>query len=66
MIPIVVSSITTGQLVSRIGYYTPFLIFGVCLTAIGAGLLTTFEIGSSEAKWIVAQIIYGLGLGFCT
>jgi hypothetical protein len=61
-----VASILTGQLVSRIGYYTPFMIFGVCLTAIGAGLLTTLEIGISAGKWIGFQILYGYGFGSCS
>lgn len=65
LLPIVVSSIITGQLVSRTGYYTPFMIFGVCITAVGAGLLTTFEIDMSKGKWIAFQIVYGFGLGFC-
>ncbi|KIX10126.1 uncharacterized protein Z518_01207 [Rhinocladiella mackenziei CBS 650.93] len=63
VIPVVVASILTGQLVSRIGYYTPFMIFGVCLAAIGAGLLTTFEVNTTEGKWIGYQILYGFGLG---
>lgn len=66
MIPIVVASIITGQLVSRIGYYTPFMIFGVCLTAVGAGLLTTLQMDTSKGKWIGFQIVYGFGLGSCT
>lgn len=66
MLPIVVASIITGQLVSRIGYYTPFMIFGVCLTAVGAGLLTTLEIDMLEGKWIGFQILYGFGLGSCS
>ncbi|KAF5857849.1 hypothetical protein ETB97_005193 [Aspergillus alliaceus] len=66
IIPLVVASILTGQLVSRIGYYTPFMIYGVCLTAIGAGLLTTLEVDTTKAKWIGFQIIYGFGLGSCT
>jgi MFS family permease len=66
LMPFVVASIITGQLVSRIGYYTPFMIFGVCLTAVGAGLLTTLEIDTSEGKWIGFQIVYGLGLGSCS
>jgi hypothetical protein len=53
---IVVASIITGQLVSRLGYYTPFMIFGVCLTAVGVGLLTTLEIDILEGKWIGFQI----------
>ena len=66
VLPIVAASIATGQLVSRIGYYTPFMIFGVCLTAIGAGLLTTLEVNTSKGKWVGFQILYGFGLGSCS
>lgn len=65
LLSVVVASISTGLLVSRIGYYTPFMIFGVCLTAIGAGLLTTLEVGTSAGKWIGFQILYGFGFGTC-
>lgn len=65
LIPVVLSSIITGQLVTRIGYYTPFLILGTCLTAIGAGLLTMLETDTTEGQWIGFQIVYGLGIGFC-
>ncbi|KAL9066482.1 MAG: hypothetical protein Q9161_007545 [Pseudevernia consocians] len=66
VLPIVLASIVTGQLVSRIGYYNPFMIFGVCLTAIGAGLLTTLEVDISKGKWVGFQILYGFGLGSCS
>ncbi|KAB8263219.1 major facilitator superfamily domain-containing protein [Aspergillus pseudonomiae] len=66
LIPVVAASIITGQLVSLIGFYTPFMIFGVCLTAIGTGLLTTLGINTSEGKWIGFQIIYGFGIGCCS
>ncbi|RFU29507.1 hypothetical protein B7463_g6846, partial [Scytalidium lignicola] len=66
LLSVVVGSIMTGLLVSRIGYYTPFMIFGICLTAIGAGLLTTLEVGTTEGKWIGFQILYGFGLGSST
>lgn len=60
----VVSSILNGLLVSRTGYYTPFLIGGICIAAIGGGLITTFEgTSTSEGKWIGYQIVYGFGLG---
>jgi MFS family permease len=65
LLSVVVGSIITGLLVSRIGYYTPFMIFGVCLTAIGAGLLTTLEVDTTEGKWVGFQILYGLGFGAC-
>lgn len=66
VIPLVVASIVTGQLVSRIGYYTPFCVFGVCLTAVGAGLFTTFDTDTPVGNWVGYQIIYGFGLGACT
>ncbi|GLA62042.1 hypothetical protein AtubIFM55763_007257 [Aspergillus tubingensis] len=62
----IITSIITGQFISRIGYYTPFLIFGVCLTSIGAGLITTLDVNTPEAKWIGYQILYGYGLGSST
>lgn len=60
------AAILNGQLVSIIGYYTPSLIIGVCLTAIGAGLLTTFGVDTSQGKWIGYQILYGFGLGLAS
>ncbi|KAL8824277.1 MAG: hypothetical protein Q9191_005162 [Dirinaria sp. TL-2023a] len=65
VLPVVVASIITGILVSRIGYYTPFMIVGVCITAIGAGLLNALEVNTSEGKWIGYQIMYGFGMGLC-
>lgn len=47
------------------GYYTPFLIFGTCVAAIGAGLFLLLEIDTTVGQWIGYQIVYGLGLGAC-
>ena len=66
IMPIVAASITGGYLISKIGYYTPFMIFGVCLTAIGAGLLNTLQINTSVGRWVGFQMIYGFGFGFCS
>jgi MFS family permease len=63
VLSIVVASIVTGILTSRIGYYMPFLIFGICVAAIGAGLLTTLGINTLVGQWIGYQILYGYGLG---
>ncbi|KAI0881985.1 putative MFS multidrug transporter [Annulohypoxylon maeteangense] len=60
------TSILNGQLVSYIGYYTPSLIFGVCFSAIGAGLFTTLGVYASEGEWIGYQILYGVGLGLAS
>lgn len=63
VLSLVVASVVTGVLTTRLGYYMPFLIFGICVTAIGAGLLTTFSINTSVGQWIGYQILYGYGLG---
>jgi MFS family permease len=63
VLPLVLASILTGILTSRIGYYTPFLIFGICVTAVGAGLLNTLGINTLVGQWIGYQILYGFGFG---
>ncbi|MCJ1431003.1 hypothetical protein MMC27_000353 [Xylographa pallens] len=52
-----------GILVSRIGYYTPFALFGSVLTTIGTGLYSTFTPSTSTANWIGYQILTGAGRG---
>ncbi|KAI9727732.1 MAG: hypothetical protein M1828_005960 [Chrysothrix sp. TS-e1954] len=64
VLSMVLGSILGGSLTSVIGYYTPFLLCGTVIGAIGAGLLTTLQVTTSEGRWIGYQILYGLGLGF--
>lgn len=59
----VVASMSTGILTSKIGYYTPFLLVGTCVLSVGAGLLTTLQVDTGEGKWIGYQVIYGFGMG---
>ncbi|RSL95291.1 hypothetical protein CEP52_012165 [Fusarium oligoseptatum] len=63
VLSVVVASLSTGILVKRIGYYTPFMILGVCFMSVGAGLLTTLHIDTSTPKLIGYQILYGWGMG---
>ncbi|KAJ5964051.1 MFS general substrate transporter [Penicillium vulpinum] len=65
MLSMVVGSIGGGITNSKIGYYTPLAIIGSCIMSVGAGLLTTFQMDTSEGKWIGYQIVYGVGLGLC-
>ncbi|KAJ5291744.1 major facilitator superfamily domain-containing protein [Penicillium angulare] len=65
VIALVIASIICGVLTSKVGYYTPFLIFGICTASIGVGLLTTFHVDTSKSYWIGYQILYGFGLGAC-
>ncbi|KKK15331.1 hypothetical protein P175DRAFT_0480132 [Aspergillus ochraceoroseus IBT 24754] len=63
MLATVVSSVSVGILVTVFGYYTPFLIGSTILTAIGAGLVTSYSVDISTGKWIGYQIILGAGTG---
>jgi len=63
VLALVFASILTGILTSRIGYYVPFLIFGICITSVGAGLLTTLGIHTAVGQWVGYQILYGYGVG---
>ncbi|KAI0024401.1 major facilitator superfamily domain-containing protein [Xylariomycetidae sp. FL0641] len=59
----VVASIANGQFVARVGYYSPSMLVGIVLMSIGAGLLTTLQLDTPEAKWIGYQVLYGFGMG---
>ncbi|KIW22724.1 uncharacterized protein PV07_10990 [Cladophialophora immunda] len=60
----VVASISSGIIISRVGYYTPFFILSSVVTSVGAGLLSTFTATTEHPKWIGYQVLLGLGLGF--
>ncbi|EPS40160.1 hypothetical protein H072_6032 [Dactylellina haptotyla CBS 200.50] len=59
----VLSSIISGGVITAVGIYTPFLIGGMLLFAIGAGLITTFEVDTNSARWIGYQVLAGFGVG---
>ncbi|GFF30035.1 putative HC-toxin efflux carrier TOXA [Aspergillus udagawae] len=63
MLATVVSSVVMGGAVTAVGYYTPFLIGSTAIAAIGAGLITMYEIDISTGKWIGYQIVLGAGVG---
>ncbi|KAA8652096.1 hypothetical protein EYZ11_004133 [Aspergillus tanneri] len=60
---LVVAIIFGGILVTRIGYYMPFMVAGGTLMSIGAGLTTTFDQTTSLGYIIGYQAIFGLGCG---
>lgn len=61
---LVIMSLVAGFAVTKLGYYTPFLILSSIFTAIGAGLLSSFTVDTGHAAWIGYQIIFGFGMGF--
>lgn len=62
-LPMVASSIVTGSLTTKIGYFTPFLIIGTCIMAVGASLFTTVEVDTDDRMLIGFQVLYGWGAG---
>ncbi|KAJ7197954.1 major facilitator superfamily domain-containing protein [Mycena pura] len=63
ILSLVVGSILAGGLITRIGYYAPFMIAGSVIAAVGTGLVSTVTTTSNHMRWIPFQVICGLGIG---
>ncbi|OIW24867.1 MFS general substrate transporter [Coniochaeta ligniaria NRRL 30616] len=63
LIAVVVTSVMTGGLISVVGYYNPFILPCMVLFAVGAGMITTFDIDSPLRIWFGYQVLAGLGIG---
>ena len=63
IIALVLSMLGSGVGTTVSGYYTPFIMMSTVITAIGTGLLTTFQVDTGHSKWIGYQVIFGAGLG---
>lgn len=63
IVGMIISVLLAGSLVTLVGYYTPFMIVSSVLAAIGAGLITTFRVNTSAAKWIGYEVLFGFGFG---
>jgi EmrB/QacA subfamily drug resistance transporter len=65
LVAMVVTSIGSGQLISRTGRYKLVMLAGLVLMGIGFFLLTTFDVNTTNPQVITAMVLIGLGLG-CT
>lgn len=54
----------SGGLTSRFGYNAPFFIASSVIMSVGVGLITTFTVDVSQARWAGFLFLYGLGVGF--
>jgi hypothetical protein len=59
----VIMSMVAGGLTTALGYYTPFMYCATVFMSIGAGLMTTFTVGTHHSKWIGYQFLFGAGVG---
>ncbi|KAK1480917.1 major facilitator superfamily transporter [Colletotrichum tamarilloi] len=60
-----VFAVASGALVGRMGYYLPWAVFGSVSSAIGNGLISTWDPSTDSAKWIGYQVLLGAGRGAC-
>ncbi|KAI5838933.1 major facilitator superfamily domain-containing protein [Morchella snyderi] len=60
---VTICSILSGVGTTVFGYYTPFMYVGAVMSAVGAGLLTTFEVDTASPMWIGYQVLCGAGIG---
>lgn len=63
LISITTASLIVGGLITKIGYYVPFLWIGSAIFTIGSGLIFTLRVSSNAGQWIGYQILTGLGAG---
>ncbi|KAK4943234.1 hypothetical protein LTR10_017076 [Elasticomyces elasticus] len=63
ILALVVSNLLCGITVTKIGYYTPFMIASTVFMSVGAGLLSTFTTTTDHSKWIAYQFLFGFGIG---
>ena len=60
---LLVTSIVSGQVITRTGRYKPFPIAGTAVMVVGLYLLSTIEASSSQGLIYVFMFVLGLGLG---
>ncbi|KAJ3190823.1 hypothetical protein HK101_008335 [Irineochytrium annulatum] len=60
---LVLMSIASGQIVSRTGYYVPFIYVGGVLLCVGLGLISILSPTSARVEQVFFLLIAGLGAG---
>ena len=58
-----ICTVISGGLISKVGWYIPYLLIGSMLTTIGLGLIYTLDIGTPSSHWIGYQALAGIGIG---
>ena len=64
MLSLVVSSVLSGQVISRTGRYRWALVSGPVVMVGGFAVLSSLDAGSSQGTATLAMVLLGLGLGF--
>src|SRR6266576_1925415 len=63
MVGLLITSIGSGQLISRFGRYKPFPVAGTAIMAVGLALLSRLQVDTSTMVTGAYMLVLGLGLG---
>ena len=63
MLGVFVSSITSGQIISRVGRYKMFPVMGTAMMTVALLLLSTIEVETAASRAALYLLLLGLGLG---
>ncbi|KAE8407334.1 putative efflux pump antibiotic resistance protein [Aspergillus pseudonomiae] len=63
VLSVVIFAIASGLGVSVVGYYSPFMVAGSIIMAVGAGLFLLFKIDTPTSMWFGFQVLFGAGAG---
>ena len=63
LVAMIVTSVVSGQIISRTGRYKLPLIIGTALMGLGYVILGTMNIDTTNVEVVVAMVLIGLGLG---
>ncbi|KAF2445324.1 MFS general substrate transporter [Karstenula rhodostoma CBS 690.94] len=63
VVPQIVLLVVTGAIVSKVGYYVPFILLGITIDCIGAGLITTLGVETPNIRWAAFLVVNGIGIG---
>lgn len=58
------TSIASGMILSATNQFIPFMGAGAALSAVGGGLIYTFEVDTSTGRWVGYQLLAGASTGF--
>lgn len=63
MLSVVIFGFISGALVTLLGYYTPFIILGSAIMAVGCGLMELYTVDQADWRAYGFSIVAGAGAG---
>ncbi|KAL1847839.1 hypothetical protein VTK73DRAFT_10249 [Phialemonium thermophilum] len=63
VLSLVVASILSGICTQKLGYYVPAMLLSPSVMAVGEGLMSTFDGGTTTPHWVGYQFPAGFGIG---